>query len=373
MEMANIEQLSSEQRQHMSTAPAPQTAQIPIELIQAIIIAGTTEAQYGKNFGAKCMRLARWVQPIVAPLLYSRVAIETEGQMRSLLFALQSNGYLATKLVKILIIRKQDKYNNEESHIWKEDDNDVHHDTVNLRGNETKKEWDAAFWAQAILRVTHLLDPSTWEEFQAPVSLLNHESTRNIHLEAKNDNIKGGYVDNMVYVDYPGYRMPPRVTFIPTGSLFPYSINYQTIRKLRFLNSSLPFHRIIQFITPPLTHLAIQTNGPPSDVEAVRKTVEAASSLQCVLILVMCQKAVDSPEQIDEIHEDSEGVRQVEDSRWELLKLKTPRLLMWKADEMTKSLYYDDDTEALWARVEQELTDPERSDENFERMLSSRW
>jgi hypothetical protein len=135
---------------------------LPIELICEILVSGIADPHKGKSFGARCMRISRWVQPIVARPLYDTVLIETEAQMRSFLLALdcgkeqdrdkevagesggkdrsRSRGDDVRRLVRSLVIP----------------DTDLASDSA---------QCDKAFWASAILDITQTLDRSTWKEF----------------------------------------------------------------------------------------------------------------------------------------------------------------------------------------------------------------
>lgn len=77
---------------------------LPTEVILAILIAGVHDPEYGKQFGARCMRLASWIQPYIAPALYHTVDLWTEVQARSFLDTIEKNTSQWRRLVSSLDI-----------------------------------------------------------------------------------------------------------------------------------------------------------------------------------------------------------------------------------------------------------------------------
>ncbi|KIM32726.1 hypothetical protein M408DRAFT_6198 [Serendipita vermifera MAFF 305830] len=81
---------------------------LPTELAMRILKAGAASPDYGHRFGARCMRLALWVQPIIGPILYRVVTIRNIKQGQSLFLAITRNikgkGYTPRALIKSLVV-----------------------------------------------------------------------------------------------------------------------------------------------------------------------------------------------------------------------------------------------------------------------------
>lgn len=283
-----------------------QASHLPVELLQEIFTCGVVDPHHGKSFGAKCMQLARWVQPIVAPLLYRIVIIKTENQKRSFTLALENGkekAYSPFKLVHSLVV-------------------DVDRSVI--------------FSPDMLYQWVRLLDKSTWKEVQFPPRWL----------------FTGG-IRNSTSISF---QLPPSVTFPEDIMGYPIYNDYSRIVKLRFLCTKATFRDMAGLVrgytelAPNLSHLAITIYDHPFTIPDIRSLLDAAEHLQCIVALVI---------KYPSLHYYANGWGD-EGVQKEMLSIKTSKLVLWEENSTNRALFYGYDSELLWAQAERELADPER-------------
>lgn len=287
--------------------------QLPIELLQEIVTFGVIDPRYGKPFGAKCMRLARWIQTIVAPLLYRMIIIKSKRQMLSFMLALENTNvkhraYAPAKYVRTLII----------------EDNEYTSSAVTL---------------DTLYRLAGWFDKSSWKEIHLPLEIL--------------------YTRERITYDKP-FRMPPFVTLSRDSKWYASGVDYTLIIRLRLLHTTTCFKSIADFIrghaelAPNLSHLAITAYDDPFTSQDITKILDAASNLQCVIVLVIPS----NPRYF--VEWETEGIRR------RMLGIKVPKLVIWEKDAKHDALFRNYDSGMLWAQAESELGDPERKITNLQ-------
>lgn len=243
------------------------------------------------------MRLSRWVQQAIAPILYGTVIILNESQARSILLAILYDSrrpeYKVTKLIKSLVL--WDDFNPEYGHY-------------------------AALASEIILA----LQQSTWEHLMIPLHLL-------------------------AIMQVGMCKLPTSVTYTGDGALFT-RYSYENVVRLRVTNHDATAHlwafRGLLAIAKKITHLAIRICSNPWAGMSLVHQLAASRKMECFVV------AVD----LDPKEEFASNLLNLKNvTMGHLPATDLSKTVIWQWNDEINDLYHSEDADIFWEKAKSAL------------------
>ncbi|KAG8835070.1 hypothetical protein FRC17_005423 [Serendipita sp. 399] len=307
---------------------AAATARLPTEIMHHILIAGVKERNRGKIFGARCMRLASWIRPWVAPALYHDVDLWTEQQASSFLYAIQSTelphslplaSMVLSLAVKTIAFSAYDTQ---------------HPQSRILPQTEAGNFTPAGATSLTVMKILSAL----MREEKDGVLPLRHLSVPMVILATKRQ------------PDFPLLPMPRSVTITGVDGLIWNAYGWGMVTHVRLTSYNPMFQETKWFLRlPALTHLAFAFYYEIPIGLRIAEELTAAPQIRCVVMLVY------PPVQ------GGRGRTAARDSRKELQKLDEPSLIIWEDTPQMVAKFEDEDADRFWRSVER-IVDTQRKE-----------
>ncbi|PVF97122.1 hypothetical protein CPB86DRAFT_786303 [Serendipita vermifera] len=284
---------------------------LPTEIIRSILLEGVKDREYGKPFGARCMRLASWVQPWIAPILYHDVDLWTESQAKSFLANIEgTNTYLNVSL-KSLIVK---------SNAFSVHDTQHAYSMIPPR-MEASNSSPNGVTSITIMKILSFLqqDCPSWTQLEVSMVIL---ATRR-------------------YPSAPIIIMPPSVTLTDVDGIIWSAYTWDNVTHLRFTSYNPTFHESHWFTQlPSLTHFAFAFYyGIHLGIRLVEE-MTMSHKMQCVVAVV---------------YPPAPGVQgkvAATAARKALEKLDEPTLVVWEDTPQLIEIFETDDVDVFWAKAE---------------------
>jgi hypothetical protein len=256
---------------------------------------GARDGDYGSSFAAKCMRLAIWVQRVVAPILYRTVTIYSAGQGRSLFLAIARNvdgkGYSPRALINSLVI---------------EDD------------AQTK---DPVF-STVIAEIIIALNQSNYKRLKIPLHLMEFAPLPTTYSPL----------------------LPYSVAYAGLGSLFP-NYTYAAVVKLRLIDFSPQMWEIrgLLAVAKGVTHVAFKLTSNSWASMGLIESVTRVAHIQRLVVVVQMPPEEKYLSQLLRMKE--------EPPTW-LEGTYLSKAVIWEWSDEVEDLLAGEDDELLWKAAE---------------------
>ncbi|PVF94535.1 hypothetical protein CPB86DRAFT_740340 [Serendipita vermifera] len=279
---------------------------LPIELGIRIFVEGSRDSRFGAAFGAKCMRLARWVQPIIAPILYSSIVLGSDAQAQSLLLAIYADERRKTYVVRKLI-----------------------------QSIEIVQDLSERGKNEIVQMAEHIAELIIW--LNKPQSSL---TSLKIPLAVMDYPVSSG-------LPYP--KLPPSITFTGPGTLFS-DYNFSSVTHIRLSEINLPLWQLkaLFSIARSLTHIALKVSRKGYDGLVLVESLLSVKRLKCAVI------AVDLPER-DPHREQLFNLKHLPHSHSR--SIKDSNIVVWVWDVQVRRLFKRAPEQLFWEKAEGELRD----------------
>jgi hypothetical protein len=291
---------------------------LPTEIVRSIFTEGVKDREYGKPFGARCMRLASWVQPWIAPILYHNVDLWTESQAKSFLENIEeTNVYLKFSLKNLVhgLLFKSNAFS-----VY-----DTQH-TYSL----IPPQMDAAFSSPngvtsiTIMKILSILqqDCPSWTQLEVSMVIL---ATRR-------------------YPSSPIISMPSSVTLTGVDGIIWSAYTWDNVTRLRLTSYNPTFHESHWFTQlPSLTHFAFAFYyGLHLGIRLVEE-MTMSHKMHCVVAVVYPPAP------------GIQGKVAATAARKALEKLDEPTLVVWEDTPQLVEIFETDDADVFWAKAEHQV------------------
>ena len=286
-----------------------------MEIVQTILIAGVRDKYSGKAFGARCLRVAKWVLSSIIPELYFTVDLWTEGQAISFLYAIQSNEIFAScrprYYVQSIIIHTAAFNAHDTQHVQSILPPQMEVGRLTPGGVTTMTTF-------SILSSLSQGDCTRWKAVSAPMVIL--ATRRN--------------------PPPPPIIMPRHVTITGVDSLFWEAYSWSNVERLRFTsyNPNLQETRWLAAL-PRLSHIAFAFYYDVPLGLTIVEELASSDKIQCILVVVY------HPSSREDV-----GVK--ENMKRSLQKLDEPKLVIWEDTTDLINMLETDKVDWLWKKVE---------------------
>lgn len=274
---------------------------LPTELAMRILRTGVNDTEYGLAFGAKCMSIALWIQPIVAPILYRVVTIHNSKDGQSLFLAIDRNlhgkRYSPRALINTLVIR-----------------------------DDSETQSKDPIYATVIAEIILALNNSYYKRLNIPLHLMDYSPLHRPYAPL----------------------LPYSVTFNDAkGSLFPH-YTYAAVTKLRLVHFDPQMWEIrgLLAVAKRVTHLSLTLS---SNAWAAVSLVESVSRLAQMKILVIIVKMSPDEEHLSQLLKLKE-----EPPTW-VEGIILSKVVLWEWSAQVQALLDDANDENLWKTAEATL------------------
>jgi hypothetical protein len=252
------------------------------------------------------MLLARWVQPIIAPLLYNSIVLGSDAQAQSLLLAIVADERRKTYTVRRLI-----------------------------QSVEIIQDLSERGKNDIVQMAEHVAELIIW--LNKPQSSL---TSLTIPLAVMDYPISSG-------LPYP--QLPRSITFTGPGHLFS-DYNFSSVTHLRISEINIPLWQLkaLFSIARSLTHIALKVSRRGFDGLVLAESLLTVKRLKCAVI------AVDLPEG-DPYEKQLLNIRHT--PRAQAQSMQDSNIITWSWNDQVHRLFEVTSEQLFWEKAEEELRD----------------
>ncbi|KAG8821037.1 hypothetical protein FRC19_008294 [Serendipita sp. 401] len=297
---------------------AAATARLPTEIMHHILMIGAEERSRGKIFGARCMRLASWIRPWVAPVLYRDVDLWSEQQASSFLYAIETTGErhsLPLSSMVLTLAVKTIAFSAYETQ---------HPQSRILPQTEAGNFTPAGTTSLTIMKILSVLTRA--KDIPLP---LRHLSIPMVILATKRQ------------PDSPLLTMPRSITITGVDGLIWNAYEWKNVTHIRLTSYNPMFQETKWFLRlPALTHFAFAFYYEIPLGLRIAEELTAGSQVQYVVMLVY------PPVQ------GGRGRTAARENSKALQRLDEPSLVVWEDTPQMVAKFEDENVDRFWRNVE---------------------